>query len=118
MDPIPKLLISNYLHNLIGNAIKYSPYGSEIKIECFSANGAALFRVIDYGIGVNEEDLPRLFDRYYRVQGTQVVTVSGFGIGLYLSAEIIKRHGGKIWAESKFGEGSVFSFTLSLAKPN
>jgi len=110
--------IGHVMNNLIANAIKYSPAGSEIKVECFPFDGSALFRVIDKGIGVNKEDLPRLFDRYYRVQGTQVVTVSGFGIGLYLSAEIIERHGGKIWAESELGKGSVFSFTLPLVKSN
>jgi len=73
-----------------------------------------LFSIQDQGIGVNSQDLPKLFDRYYRVQGSQSTTISGFGIGLYLSAEIIERHGGRIWAESEPGIGSTFHFSLPV----
>ncbi|RZL50671.1 MAG: PAS domain S-box protein [Pedobacter sp.] len=107
--------IGHVVNNLIANAIKYSPSGSDIMVNCEIKNRKAEFSISDKGIGVSAQDLPRLFDRYYRVQGTQVVTVSGFGIGLYLSAEIIQRHGGKIWAESELGKGSVFYFSIPLA---
>ncbi|TSJ36459.1 hypothetical protein FO440_21745 [Mucilaginibacter corticis] len=63
-------------------------------------------------MGIKAEDLPRLFERYNRVEHSQTQYISGFGISLYLSAEIIKRHGGRIWAESELGNGSVFYFTL------
>lgn len=106
--------IGHVINNLISNAVKYSPAGSKILIDCNSENGSLVLSVEDKGIGVNPQDLEKLFDRYYRVQGTQVVTVSGFGIGLYLSAEIIKSHGGKIWAESTVGEGSTFYFSVPL----
>jgi signal transduction histidine kinase len=69
-------------------------------------------QIKDEGIGIKPEDIDKLFERYYRVQGNH--TISGFGIGLYLSAEIIERHGGQIWAESEEGKGSVFHFTLPL----
>lgn len=108
--------IGHVMNNLISNAIKYSPGDLPIHVVCKVEGNSALFFVKDQGIGVNKEDLSRLFDRYYRVQGTQVITVSGFGIGLYLSAEIIKRHNGIIWAESEIGKGSTFNFKIPLLK--
>ena len=70
--------------------------------------------VRDEGIGVNDNDIEKLFDRYYRVENKLTKTISGFGIGLYLSAEIIQRHEGKIWVESIPGKGSIFYFSLPL----
>ena len=66
----------------------------------------------DEGMGIPKDELPRLFERYYRVNNNN--TISGFGIGLYLSAEIIKRHEGMIWAESGPGKGSAFYFNLPV----
>ena len=106
--------IGHVVNNLISNAIKYSGSSSLIKISCNSQEGEMLFSIQDQGIGVNSQDLPKLFDRYYRVQGSQSTTISGFGIGLYLSAEIIERHGGRIWAESEPGIGSTFHFSLPV----
>lgn len=106
--------IGHVINNLISNAIKYSGSSSLIRISCNSQEGKILFSIKDQGIGVNSQDLPKLFDRYYRVQGSQSTSVSGFGIGLYLSAEIIERHGGRIWAESEPGLGSTFYFSLPL----
>lgn len=108
--------IGHVMNNLISNAIKYSSGEQPIHVVCKVEENSALFFVKDQGIGVNKEDLARLFDRYYRVQGTQVITVSGFGIGLYLSAEIIKRHNGTIWVESEIGKGSTFKFKIPLLK--
>jgi len=110
--------LQHVISNLIGNAVKYSPINSNVLINCFKDGGNAVFSVTDEGIGISENDLPRLFERFYRVESAQTATVSGFGIGLYLSAEIIKRSGGKIWAESEPGQGSVFYFSLPLAAEN
>ncbi len=107
--------IGHVMNNLISNAVKYSASGTTVNVNCLMVDGAVIFSVADQGIGINPQDLPKLFDRYYRVQGTQTVTVSGFGIGLYLSAEIIARHNGKIWAESVMGEGSTFYFSIPVA---
>ena len=104
--------ISSVISNLISNAVKYSLPGTEINISCESKNGTARIAVTDEGAGISEEDIPKLFDRYYRVENRSSKSISGFGIGLYLSAEIIQRHGGSIWVESEVGKGSAFYFTL------
>jgi signal transduction histidine kinase len=70
--------------------------------------------VEDQGIGIKPEDLVRIFDRYYRVEAHHTRHISGFGIGLYLSSEIIELHGGSVWAESESGKGSTFYFSLLL----
>lgn len=103
--------IAQVFNNLIGNAVKYSPAASDIWVTVEQIGTRARVMVSDQGIGIKQEDLSRLFERYYRVGNT---TVSGFGIGLYLSMEIIERHGGKIWAESELGKGSTFFFELDI----
>jgi PAS domain S-box-containing protein len=107
--------IGSVLSNLLSNAVKYSPKGKIVTIQCASGPELATISVQDEGIGINQHDLERLFDRYYRVQNSDTRHISGFGVGLYLSAEIVKRHGGHIWAESKKDKGSTFYFTLPLA---
>ncbi|NCD70273.1 PAS domain-containing sensor histidine kinase [Mucilaginibacter agri] len=104
--------ISQVFNNLLSNAVKYSPLCSTIYISCSADNDFVKVCVRDEGIGVSEEDLPLIFERYYRVKGAEANHISGFGIGLYLCSEIVKLHGGSIWAESKPGEGSTFCFTL------
>ena len=104
--------IGNVLSNLISNGLKYSDNGTRIEITCKLQDTEVEIQIKDEGIGIKPEDIDKLFERYYRVQGNH--TISGFGIGLYLSAEIIERHGGRIWAESEEGKGSVFYFTLPL----
>jgi len=104
--------IGNVINNLIGNAAKYSKKESLIAIKCETQEGYAVVSVEDEGIGIRENDIPKLFDRFYRVESADTKTIAGFGVGLYICAEIIARHGGKIWAESKFGEGSTFYFSL------
>ncbi|TCC97349.1 PAS domain-containing sensor histidine kinase [Pedobacter psychroterrae] len=104
--------IGQVISNLISNAMKYSNVGTTIRIACIKMDNTIQLSVKDEGIGVAEKDREQLFDRYYRVESNTLV--SGFGIGLYLSAEIIDHHQGKIWVESDFGKGSVFYFTLPL----
>jgi len=106
--------IGHVLTNLISNAIKYSPSGSQINISCKNIQGQMQVTVADQGNGIREQDKPFLFERYYRVSD-QAPSISGFGIGLYLCAEIIQRHNGKIWEESEFGQGSTFYFSLPVA---
>jgi two-component system sensor histidine kinase VicK len=106
--------IDSVISNMISNAIKYSPQGKQVEIRCVVEANNVLISVIDQGMGISEEDVPRLFDRFYRVESNQTELISGFGIGLYLSAEIVLHHHGKIWVESKLGEGSTFHFSLPL----
>jgi len=104
--------LNQVLQNLIGNAIKYSDLGSEVNIKYTTDNENIIVSIIDQGIGIKPEHQQKLFDRYYRVEHDS--TIAGFGIGLYLCAEIITRHQGKIWVESEFGKGSTFSFSIPL----
>ena len=104
--------IGQVINNFISNAVKYSRLGSTIEVACVQVNGSAQVSVSDEGIGIEKDHLNKLFERYYRVNNNN--HISGFGIGLYLSAEIIGRHGGQIWAESEPGKGSTFYFSLPL----
>ncbi|ACU05564.1 PAS sensor protein [Pedobacter heparinus DSM 2366] len=106
--------IDSVLSNLLGNAIKYSPKGSEVTIDCYKQDSYVCIRVSDRGLGISEADCGHVFDRYYRVESDPISQASGFGIGLYLSAEIVHRHDGKIWVESEIGKGSQFYFSLPL----
>lgn len=106
--------IGQVVNNLISNAVKYSPQGSTIHITCKTVNGEAIVSVRDEGKGIAPNDLSKIFERYYRVNNPETQTIAGFGIGLYLCCEIIRRHDGRIWAESTPGEGSTFYFTLPL----
>ncbi|RYZ80598.1 MAG: ATP-binding protein, partial [Moraxellaceae bacterium] len=103
-----KVKISHVISNLLHNAVKYSPMGVQIEIHCEHKNGVAQVSIKDQGIGIPAEDRHNLFERYYRVQNQSTKHISGFGIGLYLSSEIIKAHQGKIWVESTAGKGSTF----------
>ncbi|GAB3930921.1 PAS domain-containing sensor histidine kinase [Mucilaginibacter myungsuensis] len=106
--------IEQVFNNLISNAIKYSHADTAIEVSYHVTGDHVQVSVTDEGIGIDPNDLPRLFERYYRVKEAELNHIAGFGIGLYLCAEIIKRHGGEIWAESSAEKGSVFNFTLPL----
>jgi two-component system sensor histidine kinase VicK len=107
--------IAQVISNLLSNAIKYSPKGKIVEITCTCHNDYLHLKVRDEGMGVKPQDQARLFERFYRVENNQTLTISGFGIGLYLCAEIIQMHNGQIGVESQVGEGSTFYFTLPLA---
>lgn len=100
--------------NLLTNAIKYSPNANEVIVEVQQENNHLQVSVIDKGIGMPEKHLERVFERYYRVE-EHSVQFQGLGIGLYISYDIVKRHGGKMWVESSLGEGSTFHFILPFA---
>lgn len=108
--------IGSVVSNLLSNAVKYSPQAKTVEITCGTKDGMLLISVKDYGMGIKETDIERLFDRFYRVEGADNQHISGFGIGLYLSAEIIDRHGGTISVVSKPGEGSTFNCTIPIGK--
>lgn len=102
--------------NLLTNAIKYSPGKEQVEIVVTNDQQQVTMSIRDYGIGIPQEHQSKIFERYYRVYDEQDKKFPGLGIGLYIAAEIIHRHGGEIWVESTPGEGSTFSFSLPLTR--
>ncbi|MEO7394675.1 MAG: PAS domain-containing protein, partial [Chitinophagaceae bacterium] len=99
--------------NLLSNAVKYSPKSNKVMLNMVQENGEVKVSVKDSGIGILKENLGKIFERYYREED-RAVHFQGLGIGLYISYEIIQRHNGKLWAESKPGKGSTFYFTVPI----
>ena len=106
--------INQVILNLLTNAIKYSPESDKVLINIKSNKENITITVQDFGIGIDQKYLERIFERFYRIEGEVEKNFAGFGIGLYISTEIINRHNGKIGVESKKGEGSIFYFTIPL----
>jgi two-component system sensor histidine kinase VicK len=104
--------ISQVLINLLGNAIKYSPEGTTVKIGYKLERESIIFSVTDQGHGIAKADQARLFERFYRVNDQPQYRVPGFGIGLYLVSEILKLHHGEVGVQSEVGKGSTFYFVL------
>jgi PAS domain S-box-containing protein len=109
--------INQVITNLLTNAIKYSPQADKVQVIISEQKDKALVTVKDFGIGIEPEQQKKIFNRFYRVSGLEEKTFPGLGIGLYISSEIIRRHGGKISVSSVKGKGSEFSFTLPYKKP-
>ena len=106
--------IKTIISNLLENAIKYSPHGGRIKCVLLTADRIATLRVVDDGVGIAAEDLPRLFNRFERIEHRETSHVGGTGLGLYLSRELAHQHGGDIHVESRPHSGSTFTLTLPL----
>ena len=103
--------IEQVVMNLVSNAIKYMIEPGDVYLRIDKKDDHVIFRVSDKGIGIPEEELENIFQRFYRVSGLPS-SFSGCGVGLYISSEIIKAHGGTIWAESEIGKGSTFYFSI------
>ncbi len=110
--------LGQVLSNFITNAIKYSPGADKIIVKTVVDKDNITLRVQDFGVGLSENDKTRVFERFYRVDGSDQNTYPGLGLGLYISSEIIKRHEGQVWVESKKTQGSTFSFSLPATKAN
>jgi PAS domain S-box-containing protein len=108
--------ISQVIINLLSNAIKYSPKADRVIVSVSALENKAIFTVRDFGFGIPAGETTCLFEKFYRVKDEHVNRLPGIGLGLYLSAEIIRQHGGEIWVESVLNEGSIFSFSLPLKK--
>jgi len=106
--------INQVLTNLLSNSIKYSPDASKIIIKIIQKRNKITIGVRDFGIGINPEFAKKIFNRFFRITGSDETQFKGFGLGLYISAHIIKKHKGKIWVESKEAKGSTFYFTIPL----
>lgn len=104
------------LTNLLSNAVKYSPNSNKINVTLHNDKDMAVVCVQDFGVGIPKQAQSKIFSRFFRVSGNQEKTFPGLGLGLYISAEIIKRLGGKIWVESEMGKGSLFCFRLPFSR--
>ena len=109
--------IERILVNLISNAIKYTPGNGIVKLVVKEEKEFVLFQVIDNGIGIQEEHIPLIFERFYRIEN-KVHTIKGTGLGLTIVKKSIEQHSGKISVRSKLGEGSIFEFTLPIPDQN
>ena len=105
------------LTNLISNAIKYSPDGGQITVRGTFDDEKVTVAICDQGMGIPKEHLPKVFDRFHRVDNRDTREVGGTGIGLYLVKHLVEAHGGEIWIESEVGKGSDFIFTLPMCPP-
>jgi signal transduction histidine kinase len=110
--------VGQIVSNLLGNAIKFTPQGGSVVVraQIASDDGDHVHvSVADTGPGVKAEELERIFDYLYQGQNTANLARKGFGIGLHICRDLVVRQGGRIWAESEPGHGSVFHFTLPIA---
>jgi PAS domain S-box-containing protein len=110
-----ELRIYQVLHNILNNALKYSPDGGAIRVRVERGASQVQIAISDEGIGIPEAALPRLFQRYYRAHSDDATTISGMGLGLYVVKEIVSLHGGEIGVSSREGQGSTFTIRLPLA---
>ncbi len=113
--PMDPKLLRNILSNLLSNATKYSPEDKPIKFDVASENGTTVFRIRDFGIGVPEQDLDRVFEPFHR--GANATTISGTGLGLAIVKRAVERHGGHISIESKLNHGTAFTVTIPCPEP-
>ena len=107
--------IGQVLINLLRNAFKYSQDINKVIVRYRRVGQKLIVSVVDFGVGVSKEDQQKIFQRFYKGRDKKKATYPGFGVGLYISQQIIERHGGGIWVEDNEEGGSVFSFTLPLA---
>lgn len=105
--------LGRVLQNLLGNALKYSAPGTDVDVTGYLRGGEVVVAVSDRGAGIAPEDQTHIFERFYR--GAHRTGADGLGLGLYIARLIVEAHGGRIWCESKPGDGSTFSFTLPVA---
>ncbi len=108
--------MTQVIDNILNNAIKYSPDGGKIKVTMKTTDDQMILSISDQGLGIPKQDLPRIFDRFYRVDRARSRAQGGTGLGLSIAKEIIKQHNGFIWAKSEYGKGSTFTIVLPYDK--
>ena len=104
--------MTQVIDNILNNAIKYSPDGGKITVNMKTTDDQMILSISDQGLGIPKEDLPKIFDRFYRVDKARSRAQGGTGLGLAIAKEIIKQHKGFIWAKSEYGKGSTFTIVL------
>ena len=108
--------MTQVIDNILNNAIKYSPDGGKIKVGMKTTDAQLIISISDEGLGIPKKDLPRIFDRFYRVDKARSRAQVGTGLGLAIAKEIVKQHKGFIWAKSEYGKGSTFTIVLPYDK--
>ena len=108
--------MTQVIDNIINNAIKYSPDGGKITVSMKTTDTQMILSISDEGLGIPKKDLPKIFDRFYRVDKARSRAQGGSGLGLAIAKEIIKQHNGFIWAKSEYGKGSTFTIVLPYDK--
>ena len=108
--------MTQVIDNILNNAIKYSPDGGKITVSMKTTDDQMILSISDQGLGIPKQDLPRIFDRFYRVDRARSRAQGGTGLGLAIAKEIIKQHKGFIWAKSEYGKGSTFTIVLPYDK--
>ncbi|MQQ31699.1 cell wall metabolism sensor histidine kinase VicK [Streptococcus mitis] len=108
--------MTQVIDNILNNAIKYSPDGGKITVTMKTTDDQMILSISDQGLGIPKQDLPRIFDRFYRVDRARSRAQGGTGLGLSIAKEIIKQHNGFIWAKSEYGKGSTFTIVLPYDK--
>ena len=118
-DPLPQVWadeerVLQVLANLLTNALRHTPQGGEVRLRAFRQGEAVAFQVADTGPGIPEEHLPHIFERFYRVDKARSRKEGGSGVGLTVAKGLVEAMGGRIFVESRVGEGTTFTFTLPL----
>lgn len=108
--------MTQVLDNILNNAIKYSPDGGNITFSMKTTDSQLILSISDGGLGIPKADLPKIFDRFYRVDKARSRAQGGTGLGLAIAKEIVKQHKGFIWAKSEYGHGSTFTIVLPYSK--
>ena len=108
--------MTQVIDNILNNAIKYSPDGGKITVTMKTTDDQMILSISDQGLGIPKQDLPKIFDRFYRVDRARSRAQGGTGLGLAIAKEIIKQHKGFIWAKSEYGKGSTFTIVLPYDK--
>jgi two-component system sensor histidine kinase VicK len=107
-----RLSVEEMITNLVLNAVKYSPEGTSVIATATEDTEQICVSIKDDGIGIPEDELPKIFDEFYRASNAKAVERDGTGLGLSIARQIVQRHGGQIWAQSQLGQGTTVSFTL------
>jgi signal transduction histidine kinase len=110
-----RLSIEEMVTNLLLNAIKYSPEGQTVEVKVVEKHTHLSVLIKDNGIGIPKDELPKIFDEFYRASNARAKEKDGTGLGLSIARQIVERHGGKIWAKSQLGQGTSVGFTLLKA---
>lgn len=110
--------VTNIIQSLISNAIDYTPDGGRIEVFLEKKNATFVFKVSDTGIGIPQNEQPRMFEKFYRASNARAVKSQGTGLGLYIAKQAAKLLGGKIWFESEEGRGATFFVELPLENKN